>query len=438
MNVESIKSVILTVLVLLSVLLTWSIWTYQPKLDQIEQTQYMEVAISKQEPESIVRPTQILYHHDTHYGTSDEKEIEKTMVEILKWNLDDIKDISQSIPDRDFLNFVHGKGKTEIKFSGKVPLGIYKKIIRINEKVVPEFKFDRIVINTLKGQDSLYFVAYNEKKVFRANVNVSLLESFKKDFYTNAHRYPKYESFKLTDSKMLFLPKELDKFLPYKYYPIDRGKKEKFRDALFSDPSIVKQDYLPQVEKEVYTDGSSLMKVNYNTMMIEYINPTKGKNIPSQSDDLLQKSIDFVNDHAGWEDDYRFAELSEAEQKTVFRLFLEGLPVFNEDGMSEIVQVWSKDEISQYTRPYYSLGFPLPSEIKDNVLPTGKEAFEEVASMRNFDRNLLDDLVVGYKLSRDPLEQKIISLEPAWYYRYDGAWNRVIFPKRGGALNGLE
>jgi regulatory protein YycH of two-component signal transduction system YycFG len=106
--------------------------------------------------------------------------------------------------------------------------------------------------------------------------------------------------------------------------------------------------------------------------------------------------------------------------------------------MSEIVQVWSKDEIYQYTRPYFSLDFPLPSEIKENVLPTGKEAFEEVTSMWNFDPNLLEDLVVGYRLSRDPVEQKIISLEPAWYYRYGGSWIRIIFPERGGVPSGLE
>jgi regulatory protein YycH of two-component signal transduction system YycFG len=441
MNLETIKTVVLTILVFTSVYLTWSIWTYQPNLDPIEQSPYIqEVAISdKQELASVIKPSQILYHLDgKHYATTDEKEISKVMKELAKWTLFNMKNVSDTISKKEFTTFIHGNGNTEIKFSNDIPISTFKSILDIQDKDLPDTSFDRIVFNTGQGkneEDSLYFISYKNRLIYKSSLNASYIEDFYKNYFRFAYRYPEYFSVELTEGKTLFLPKQYSKMNKYKYYPVFLDTK-KFRDALFSDPSFVKQDLITQGEE--YTDGSSLMNVYYDTMMIYFVNPAQRKPYPVNADELLKRSVEFINDHAGWEDQYRFAGLNEAEQKTVFRLHLQGLPVFNEAGMSEIVQVWGKDEIYQYKRPFFSLDFPLPFEIKPESIPSGKEAIEMVMSTRGFNAKLLEDLTIGYHLTRDVEEPKIISLEPAWYYRYDGVWNRVSFQKRGGKLNGLE
>ena len=71
------------------------------------------------------------------------------------------------------------------------------------------------------------------------------------------------------------------------------------------------------------------------------------------------------------------------EQRVVFRLFVNGLPVFNEVGMAEIEQVWGNGEIYQYQRPYFYLDFPYPEEEPDKLLPSGEEAVTALKNIRN-------------------------------------------------------
>ena len=57
MRYENIKSGILTFLVLVSILLTWNLWTYQPNYETMENSNYVEeVTVSeKQEVQKIVQ-----------------------------------------------------------------------------------------------------------------------------------------------------------------------------------------------------------------------------------------------------------------------------------------------------------------------------------------------------------------------------------------------
>jgi regulatory protein YycH of two-component signal transduction system YycFG len=62
MRYETIKTAILSILVLLSILLTWNLWTYQPNYATMEKNNTVaEVTMSeKQEVKKIVRPDMVL------------------------------------------------------------------------------------------------------------------------------------------------------------------------------------------------------------------------------------------------------------------------------------------------------------------------------------------------------------------------------------------
>ena len=72
MKYENIKSVILSVLVVTSVVLTWNLWTYQPNYATKENSNLVkEIALSeKREMTEIIKPNKIIYHFtDAHFGT---------------------------------------------------------------------------------------------------------------------------------------------------------------------------------------------------------------------------------------------------------------------------------------------------------------------------------------------------------------------------------
>ena len=151
---------------------------------------------------------------------------------------------------------------------------------------------------------------------------------------------------------------------------------------------------------EEYTDSTRLMTVNKDTHMISYINPSQKSTLLSSSSDLLAKSIEFVNNHAGWKgSNYRFDRMNETNQSVSFRLYSDDYPVFNQLGMSEIKEIWGDEQIYSYKRPYFTLDFALPDETQKVVLPSGPDVMKQLETKRNYDYVNIEDVAIGYKLS---------------------------------------
>ena len=110
MNYETIKSLILTFLVLLSLILTWNLWTYQPDDEYINSDRVIsDVEIrEKKEIDQIVKPSHILFHfEDVHHGNVD---TDRFLDEFKKWSLLDIEPVDD-INKNNFVSFMHGNRK---------------------------------------------------------------------------------------------------------------------------------------------------------------------------------------------------------------------------------------------------------------------------------------------------------------------------------------
>ncbi|MGX6445951.1 YycH family regulatory protein [Neobacillus sp. K501] len=440
MKYESIKSMILVVLILVSIIFTWNLWTYQPKFDLMESSNYVkEVTLrEKKELQRIIQPDQILFHvNDQHFGTTSSDELNKMMKEIGKWSFYDVENHTDKVENMKEL--IHGNGKAEIIFPGEVPMDIYRNVLKFEEKKIPSFNFDRMIINVenaSKEDGTVYFVSSEHQQVYISHVSPSLLTEFNRNFFKNADRLPRYFTFEAKDTRTIFIPEGKAEMMESKYLPVILNSEE-FKEALFNDPRFVQRSLLQQGEE--YTDDSSKMTVRYDTNRLVYVNPTVETNYVENSYDLLMRSIDFINEHGGWTDTYRYVEKDEFSRSVTFRLYsMDGFPVFNERGMTEIQEVWGRDEINKYARPIISLELPLTTEMEKVTLPSGQEALAYIQKKKNFKPELLEALTLGYRMERDTDENKLVLLEPAWFYRYNHVWQQITNDDLGGLPGGLE
>ncbi|WP_144527226.1 YycH family regulatory protein [Peribacillus simplex] len=445
MNFERAKSIILIILVGTSIFLTWSIWTYEPEYDPFEQSsEFIKIKSDVQIVSDVIKPVSILFHgNGQHFQTSNPVEINEMEKEFSQWRFSSIKEVSVKRLQRKFDDFVHEDGSIEIEFSDDIPLALYKTVLNITDKEVPEFSFDRIIIKQkdISGKESaVYFVSYDQEKIYQGMVDSKKLRNFMDSFYRDSYdKHPEYTAETINSKKTLFVPENPVEINRLEYY-IDYLDIGNLKNALFIFPKFVRQE--PVSVGEEYTDGTRLMTVNKDHYLISYINPAQKSKLFGSSSDLLQKSIDFINDHDGWEDNnYRFAYMSENEQRVVFRLFVNGYPTFNESGMTEIEQIWGKEEIYSYDRPYFSLDSVLPSEGAVKILPSGKEVLNKLKSKDNIDFKSVEDISIGYKLNKS-LDSKLVTLvtlDPTWYYRIGDKWFMVPFGEdTGGDQSGLE
>src|SRR3954453_3442858 len=130
MRYKKIKSGILTLLVLVSVLLTWNLWTYQPNYDTMKKGNTVaEVTVrEKQEVQKIIRPDQVFFHDKgQHYGTNSTADLDKVIKELSRWTFIDVK--SYTVDVKDLKELMHGSGNTEIIYPGEIPIELYRSVI---------------------------------------------------------------------------------------------------------------------------------------------------------------------------------------------------------------------------------------------------------------------------------------------------------------------
>jgi len=440
MRYENIKSGILIVLVMVSILLTWNLWTYQPNYETMKSNDYVkEVSLSeKQEVQKIVRPDQLLYHFKgRHYGTNNTDEMDKVIKELSRWTFFDVKKYTNEV--KDIKELIHDRGKTEIIFPGDVPIELYRSVLNIEGKKIPAFNFNRIIINTensAKENGIVYFVSTESEQVYISHISSANLNEFNRNFYLKAAKYPRYFAYQASEKRTIFLPEAATEMTTYKYLPVTLDSEE-FKEALFSDPSFVQKSFVPSGEE--YTNDSSKMTVNFESNLLRYVNPTVEENFINTSYELVKRSIDFVNQHGGWTDPYRYVDKNEYTHTVTFRLYsMEGYPVFNGNGMTEISEVWGRNEINKYIRPNIALELPLTTEMVKVTRPSGHDALKFLQNKKNFKPSLLEDMILGYRMERDSKENKLIVLEPAWFYRYDKSWGQITMEDLGGSQHGLE
>jgi regulatory protein YycH of two-component signal transduction system YycFG len=434
MKYETVKSIILIMLVAVSIFLTWNIWTYQPKYDTIDSADAYDISISeKKEPKSLIKPFKFFYHEgDKVWGTTNEIEINTLLDEMMKWNISELNNITNSVSDKTLDEIVHGDRRLEIIFPDIVPFQEYSNVLNFEDKNLPSNSFNRIIVDTSDSNDDtniVYFVKYgeNEKAVFEGKINSNYLPLLEKEVIREIpYNYASYFTSKF-NKKTLHLPVEKPEKISYQYYTKEFST-EDFKLALFSDPTSVKKDYSSTGEE--FTDWTSIMRVDTENNTLEYVNPAEEPTGSSDLNQLVERSIEYVNDHGGWTDNYQFFSASTSENKIDYRLFLQGLPVFDDQDMSVITQVWGRDSINRYGRPYFSLKLSIPSYIKKVKVPSGSELLtilERAENAEMLERQYIEDVAIGYKLKKEPnwSQLKIISLEPSWYYKLSESWIRL-------------
>jgi len=439
MKYETIKSIVLLILVVFSILLTWMLWTYQPNYDPLKESgnTVEEVSLGEtKELSKIVRPERLFLHQgEKHYGTFDSFEIEQTMKELSTWGFSEFEDISELV--KNIPSFIYDKNALELIFPDIVPLKEYRSALQLPSNDLPKSNFDRIVIDlepeTREG-GVVYFISSKEHEVLRAYVSASYINDFKERYLVDISGNEKFALYEpINRESFPMLRKESVKVALYNYLPV-RLPTEKLRDALFSDPNVVSKNYSSFGEE--YTDTTTLMSINNETYTVSYV---KTEDVESEtttkSDHLLEKSIDFINSHGGWTDNYRYVGMDESEQVILFRLYdLSGYPIFGDNGVSEILQFWNASGINKYYRSNFMLGSRV--DATEITLPSGVSMLEELKKVEDFDLDFLQDLSIGYHMSRDT--QDVIFLEPAWYYKYNDEWKMVPSSENGGIKHGLE
>jgi len=435
-HIETIKSIVLLSLVILSFSLTFSIWSYKAKYETIEQTTTVEVAIAdKREISELIKPYKLIFNLEEGLkGTTDANEINELMSTLGSWKVSNIEAVDTEFTEDKLDSFLRENSRLTFYFQGEVPISVYRKVLNVEELNVPDFSFDRILVewNPAKSVVHMHFI--NRTKEFRysarvLDVNPQILLSGSLDYEDYVEANPK------GTTRFIAVPENPVELVRSTSYEMITSP-SKFRDALFYDPNAVTRSQVG-VNNEDYQDDHALMSIDKISKKLNYVQPiaeSKDVAIPSE---LLLNTIEFMNEHGGWTDEYRFTYMDPSLRYVKFQLNVRGLPVFSNTMPTEIEQYWGDDRIFRYVRPYYSLDFTFQSEGETELLLSGAKVAEILMASAEIDFDKVEEIIPGYLMKHD-VNPGILILEPSWYYKIQNRWVRFSPEQFGGEKIGLE
>lgn len=428
----------------LSLVLTFLIWNNAP-YDTIGRQTTVDISIAespeKKDIGSIIKPYKINFNFEEILtGTTDSDEIDDIVDHLKKWRMTNPELMDNEFDESKLVEFMGKPNQLIFYYPDDVPLPVYENVLNIESPNIPEISFNYIIVEWDLSSTvlTIHFISAMNELHYQSTAKIYDTQTFSREVVNIGRSYDTYVAVESLTGKFITVPVEEVRLLQNTYFPNERDEinPTRFRSALFSDPNAVRRTQVGP-HREEFQDNHALMSVDTEKRQLQFVHPvmeSKELAIPSE---LLEDTIDFVNEHGGWTDEYRYSNMNFRTRYVNYKLYVRGIPVLGGNSSTEIEQEWGEDTIYQYKRPYYTLGDTLPSETETVILPSGVEVAEALIASPEVDYKTIDEIIPGYYLNED-VDLNIFVLEPSWFYLQKGKWIRFSSEPLGGEMIGLE
>jgi len=424
MTLETFKSFVLVILIGLSLILTYSLWTFQPNYDRykgdLQYVSEVDLGGNVASTKSIIKPHMMVFHKNHEYFSFKQPETaQRLFADFQEYTLANFT--TSELTDLTTENHL-----LEIMFPESLPLEMIQSLFTLEDPDISlpkwTFKTMYLVFAEDDSQIDVHFLSTDEQEQVVFTIESSraithLLSTFLQE--DNLERYFLVEDL----SPHIYLPEDQPE-IQTRTLAIERVSPSKLVDALFSNPALVS----PNVGEAYYTDGQRGMRVLNDRKSIEYINPIQSSYEHMDKMDLLDASISKINDHAGWTDDFYLDTIVSSLNQVVYRMHYDDYPIFHQGDLSIIDHQWRQQDVYKYKRPI----FHLKSSFGGNTihLPSGHELMTYLHGHLENNIDHVRDIRLGYNLIYSDSEPYSVNLEPAWFMNYNGQWQviRMVDP----------
>lgn len=428
MKLETAKSLLLIILIGTSLILTFGMWNYRAEYEPLNDDESIDKADlggEQKNANDVVKPNNVVFKINGEFYSYENPEDSANLFEdIQTWEMTDLQSTDAEEKTAD--------AEVEIIFPTGVPLSLFENILNTDRTLTSNRNFyvDRFYIQ-LQEEDQLlkvYFVSLDGDEAVEGTIHSSANYEQLLSMFSNLSDEEYEENHLLTETaRNIYIPVEEKTMQSFKY-TFNTIKSADVRNIMFTRPNLVSES----------KSGESLMyrtddrQLNYTGNGMSFINVAEWNKEEPADKSVFQQSLENINEHAGFTDDYRLD--SYTDDSITYRLYRFQYPVINNSYMdlSTIYQKWQSEQLSEYTRSLISL---------DTVANTSSKELrdsDEIISTIQQNKNIADiqDVQIGYRLTveKDVNGEEYVLLEPDWYQRVNDSWS-VVPEKNTGTQN---
>lgn len=419
MNKETIKSFILVVLVAASFLLSFILWSYQPNYEYLYDASYVnevDIGGSEKSKNEIIKPSLIVFKEANKVlGFKDMINQQQFYKTLTSWELYDFK-VKPLTKRPEYDRFV------EIVFPTNIPSELLRNIFTFHDDVeLPDWTFSRALITLDEESKSmkLRIISINHDEMIETTVEKSDAYRLVNSFLETGRSLEAYTELKESNDPVYVPTNKPD--LATKTLVGSKIGAEQFINALFTNPNLVTHN----VKEDYFTDGQRGMRIVQDGRLLQFINPLQEKYAHTNVMELLDRSLEHINEHKGFTNNYYLEQIRPATSTVKYRLYYEGYPVYNYASLSLIEQSWREQDLHQYNRSLFRIGNLLNTT--DTDILTGLEVVKYIQEDESLNLENIQNIQVGYVLQMLEDDHSLV-LEPNWFIQYEGEWIKFSKP----------
>ncbi|MGP4069074.1 YycH family regulatory protein [Halobacillus sp. B29] len=435
MNIETMKSVILVILIALSLLLSVALWNYQPSSEVVEEGEEVidttELDGEENDLVSLVEPEQFVFHEiGNSYAYKDPQKKSDMYDRIKQWELLNVDDTPEQP------NFESNR-VVEAVFPEELPLKVLENIFTVNSGELSETEgFNRLFFVHGHDSNSSYYevLAVNTtddaapaklqaiideddgRQLFDELDNKDdLIEQIALDGSISLLENSEIENNVYLPEDRTTFPEEVLQTTPIPLVPI--------QNDLFPGNAVVSSSTISGHRRLATTDRRLDILDNETRLRYEYMIPNRANPSPMFEYELLTRSLSDVNNHVGWTNMFYLDSISSTMEEATYRMHFNGLPILSSDSDIEIMSIkYEQDSIQEYVRPLVTFErYPYDNTASDELV-SGVEVREFLNETDQYDIEEIEGLKIGYQL-KEQRPNLAYSLFPRWFIKISGSWS---------------
>ena len=423
---DKLRSVVLAILVLLSFLFSYYLWTAGRGMGEEEMTSgttsQSNVSITTHTESDTFRPTIVALH-----GTDNQDQIQIGRTYPLRnllsdmFETQDLNQIDRSIITNyeEYINEMEQGRWLEFVYSEAHPLGLIdQKFEEISRDMSQNF-YDRVSIN-IDNPTSVYFYHTESQTMHVASTSGGedlAIEPFLSEEnidYTGA--YPVF-----LNNNIVYLPTDPVN-IPNRRYVIEQLPNGVYINNFFPDTSLMDRRSNSNITR--FIDLTKEVSINQNIYTLNYLRQI------SDTGDLepttrFERSFNQVNRFENWSDTFVVSNYDETEEIIEFQREIDGYPVFSLNGYETISEVGLVETgVTHLKLPLRFINTPIDIQgAPEKKLMSGEELWtrlEEGTPGNVYNR--IEDLSIGYSWDQSEEDNQVVNFNPDWFVLVDGDW----------------
>ncbi|WP_052350759.1 YycH family regulatory protein [Paenibacillus gorillae] len=312
----------------------------------------------------------------------------------------------------------------ELRFHNGIPVDLLKKLLKVQgDLLFLNETIDRIWIFKTKDTEDVrtfFFTADGEKVYESAQADLTVRDV--QDYVGFGEFQTKY----IVTADGIYLPdkpmQSVEMVFPYETYSPDLMQRN-----LFFDPGTTKA-LEDRNGSQIFTDGKRGLQVEQNGKWITYTNPAASQSKDNLLGDNVYASVEFVNEHGGWDGVHRFVNASpdkdgKAAKTIMFQQYLNNYPVIETRNFQygTIRLTLQQGTVTGYTRSLITLADKAKSR-QARWLPGGEDLLK---AFEHYERRS-EAVRVFPALQAQPMEDDELRFVPVWGVLLKDGTNDVL------------